>query len=124
MEKEKEFSIDEESKGNYIIRTTGTFEPETYLKEMSNGEEIPVDEYKGFIESSIMMIYDSMLARAGEDKFDTVGLWITFDDGNTIDNAMDLDVLKTLEEYGEGEVIPVLEFAKMTLDPYYESSVS
>lgn len=123
MEKDKDFSINENGKGNYIIRATGTFKPEEYLEKWSN-EEIEENEYRSFVESAIMMIYDNMLVQAGEEKFDTVGLWITFNDETKVENAMDLDVLKALESYGPEDVIPVLEFAKMTLDPYYESSVS
>lgn len=124
MEKDQNFSIDEKGKGNYIVRATGTFKPEEYLQQWSNGEELKEDEYRSFIENALMMIYDNMLERASEDKLDTVGLWITFDDEKTIDNAIDLSVMETMEQYGEEGVIPILEFAKMTLDPYYESSVS
>ena len=33
MEKEKDFSVDDKGKGNYIIRTSGTFLPEEYLEQ-------------------------------------------------------------------------------------------
>jgi hypothetical protein len=124
MEKDQNFSIDEKGKGNYIVRATGKFKPEEYIQQWSNGEELKPEEYKSFVENALMMIYDNMLERAGEDKLDTVGIWITFDDENIIDNAIDLSVLETMGEYGEDGLIPILEFAKMTLDPYYESSIS
>ncbi len=122
MERDKDFSIDEQNKGNYIIRTSGTFEPEKYIMENAFAQGMEQEEYLAFVENAVMMIYDSMIGSAGS-KFDTVGLWITFEDGKTIDNSMDIDILKSMEEYGEEGVIPILEFAKMTLAPYYESSI-
>ena len=127
MEKDQNFSISDKGKGNYIIRTTGTFEPEKYLKDFAfDGKAIEEDDYRYLVENAVMMIYDSMISRKDISlgQMDTVGIWITFDDGLTIDNAMDISILKDMEEYGEEGVIPILEFAKMTLDPYYESSVS
>jgi len=123
MEKDTNFSIDEKSKGNYIIRTTGKFEPEKYIMERAFVQGMLQDQYLEFMENAIQMIYDNLIENA-KTSFDTVGLWITFDDGNTIDNAMDIDVMITMGEYGGPGVIPILEFAKMTLGPYYESEVS
>ena len=122
MEKDTNFSIDEKSKGNYIIRTTGTFEPEKYIMEWAFAQDMDQDQYLEFVNNAVLMIYDNLIENT-KTSFDTVGLWITFDDGHTIDNAMDVDVMITMGEYGGEGVIPILEFAKMTLAPYYESEV-
>jgi hypothetical protein len=124
MEKDINFSIDEESKGNYIIRTSGTFNPEKVLEDRTNKFIITEDEYKSFVETAIMTIYEDLLENSTDKKVDTVGIWITFEDGEKIDNAMDISLLEAIEDYGEEGVISILELAKMTLAPYYESEVS
>jgi len=123
MEKDANFSIDKKSKGNYIVRTTGTFNPEKYIVEWGFSQEMKQKEYLDFVANALLMIYDNLVENT-ECKIDSVGLWITFDDGNTIDNAMDFEVMEAIENYGGPGVIPVLEFTKMTLAPYYESEVS
>lgn len=125
MEKGENFSI-EDGKGNYILRTTGTFEPEKYLKDFAfEGKHLKEKEYKDFVANAIMMIYDSIID-SGDHKgaLDTVGLWVVFEDDETIDNAMDISLLESMEKYGEDGTIPILEFAKMTLQPYYEGETS
>ena len=124
MEKEKDFSIDDKGKGNYIIRSSGIFNPENYLKGEDFEEIIEPDEYMGFIENAISLVYDNLIIESKDQVKDAVGLWITFDDGEKIDNAMDISVLEAIENYGEEGVNSILEFAKMTLQPYYESEVS
>ena len=124
MEKDNNFSIDDKGKGNYIIRSSGTFEPEKYIMENVSFQDFDQDEYLSFVENAISMIYDSLLNENKETVFHTVGLWITFEGEDPIENAIDVSVLESIAEFGEEGVIPILEFAKMTLDPYYESEVS
>ena len=124
MEKEKNFSIDNKSKGNYIIRSSGTFEPEKYIIEYASSQNFTQEEYKAFVENAISIIYNNLLNENKEKVFDTVGIWITFDGEETIENAIDIQVLESMAEYGEEGVIPILEFAKMTLDSYYESQIN
>lgn len=118
MEKEKDFSIDERGRGNYIIRASGTFNVQEYLK--SKGE-IDGEEERSFIESAIVAIYNQIPKKASHE---TLGLWVTYEDGKVIDNSMDISVLESMKELGDN-VDPVWEFAKMTLDAAeYESEVS
>lgn len=124
MEKETNFSVDDKGKGNYIIRTSGTFEPEKYLAANPPALDLTLEEYRAFIEHAITMIYGSLITENKGNEFHTVGVWLTFDDGETIDNAMDISVLESMAELGGKEVIPIFEFAKMTLDPYYEGEIS
>lgn len=124
MEKDSNFSIDDKGKGNYVIRSSGTFEPEKYIMENAHSQDFTKEEYKGFVQNAITVIYDSLLNENKEKVFHTVGIWITFDGEETIENAIDIAVLESMAEFGGEGVIPILEFAKMTLDPYYESEVS
>lgn len=118
MEKEKDFSIDEEGRGNYIIRASGTFNVQEYFRDKG---EIDSEEERSFIESAIVAIYNQLPKEA---SYETLGLWITYEDGKIIDNSMDISVLESMKELGDN-VDPVWEFAKMTLDAAeYESEVS
>lgn len=122
MEKDLESKITEENKGAFIIRASGTFFPEEYLK--NNGEEVEGDlsteEYKGFIGTAISTIYDSLIDKAKNAKVDSVGLWLTFSEERTVESSMDVATLNIIKEYHK-DINPIFEFAKMTLDSVYES---
>jgi len=123
MEKPKDFLVDEEGKGNYIIRSSGVFKVEEYLQNLDEDQQVSEDEYEKFLQGAMMAIYDNLLENNAEKSFDTVGLWITYKDGEILENAMDFSVLETFNEFGPDEVVPFLEFVKMTL-PVNESEVS
>jgi hypothetical protein len=125
MEKDSDFSLNEENKGNYIIRTTGKFLPEEYIQKLGveTEEEFKETDYLEFIGNAMLVIYDNLMEESKDKKVDTVGVWVTFDDDKTIDSAMDISVIKALEEY-HTDIIPAMEFFKMTLQPYYESELS
>ena len=114
MEKEKDFSVNDKAEGNYIVRASATFKPEEYLKE-HYPDVIPSDEeYNLLIESSVHGMYDTLIEQSKQ-LYETLGLWITLEDGTVIDNAMDLSVLEAIGQYSDDGVIPVREFSKMTL---------
>ena len=120
MEKEKDFSMNDKSEGNYIIRSSAMFKPEEYLEE-HYPEVVPSDEeYNLLIESSVHGMYDTLVEKSTQ-LHETLGIWLTLEDGTVIDNAIDLSVLEAMEQYGDGAVVPVREFAKMTLPPLDES---
>lgn len=125
MEKEKDFSIDEEGRGNYIIRASGTFLPEEYLelnplvKSQVSDEEAYVD----YVAQAAMLIAEELQRETEETPIDSVGIWVTFDNERKVESSMDLSVMETMKEYHEG-LNPFFEFAKMTLQPFYESEVS
>ena len=123
LEKPGDFAIDTEGQGNYIMKTTGTFYPEKYLEQWAKGEDPSEKDYEDFIHSVFLGIYENLLEQKKDEGFDSVGIWITFEDGEKIDNAMDLSVLESFEQFGEEGVIPFLEFVKMTLQPN-ESEIS
>ena len=122
MEKDTENKISEENKAAFIIRSSGTFFPEQYL--MENGEDkdddFPLNEYKEFICNSISGIYDGLSSQTKNQQIDSVGLWIDFTDGKKLESSMDIATLNSIKEY-HGDINPVIEFAKMTLDVTDES---
>lgn len=109
MEKDENFSISEEGKGNYIIRASGTFNTEEFFKDK---EELSEEEYRNFMEGAIVAVYNQI---PKEILYETIGLWITYEDDQKIENAMDLSVLETMGEMGDN-IDPIIEFAKMTLN--------
>jgi hypothetical protein len=122
MEKDENSKVKEEGKASFIIRTSGNFMPEEYLR--NHGEDIegefPLDEYKEFLLHAISAIYDNVKDRNKDNNVDTVGLFLVADDGREIDSSMDMATLDAMREFN-ADINPMREFAKMILDNIYES---
>jgi len=116
MEKDKDFSVNKEGKGNYIVRSSGRFLPNEYFKKwgVNIKEDFDQEEYNFFIGNAITTIYGDLIAES-KNKLDSVGIWITFDDESVVENSMDISILDSIREYGQEGIIPILEFVKMTL---------
>ena len=125
MEKDKDFSISEEGKANYIIRTSGTFLPENYLEQEPRYQSVSLDkeDYLDFVSQAAGLIAENLIEQNKNKEIHTVGIWITFTDDEKVDSSMDLSTMDLMVEHHEG-LNPYFEFAKMTLQPFYESEVS
>ena len=125
MEKEKDFEVDEKGRGNYVIRSSGTFLPEEYM-EMNPQIKASVQDsesYIDYVSQAAMLIAEELQTETKDTPVDSVGIWITFDNEKKIESSMDLSVMEMMKEHHEG-LNPFFEFAKMTLQPFYESEVS
>ena len=69
-----------------------------------------------------MLIAENLESQT-KDSIDSVGIWITFDDQEKTESSMDLSTMSMMKEHHE-DLNPYFEFAKMTLQPFYESEVS
>jgi len=115
MEKIKEIRIslmekdvipsEEEDKENFIIRSTGRLNDPAKITE-AHGIEI------GDILSDI---YDSLLHES-KGTFHSIGMWVTFENGDELDNSIKLSVFEDIKNYGVKGVDPMKEFFKMTLE--------
>jgi hypothetical protein len=125
MEKDHEFSVDENGRGNYIIRTSGTFLPEDYMEQNPHLKEVLHDQdaYIDYVSQASMLIAEELQSETKGTPVDSIGIWITFDDDTRIESSMDLSVMDAMAEHHE-DLNPFFEFAKMTLQPFYESEVS
>lgn len=125
MEKEKSFSVDEEGRGNYIIRSSGTFLPEEFMEQNPQIRASLEDEesYLDYISQSVMLISEELQSQTGETPVDSVGIWVTFEDGKKVESSMDISTMELIKESHQ-DIDPFFEFAKMTLQPFYESEVS
>jgi hypothetical protein len=121
MEKDATVKIEEASKEAFILKSSGTFLPEEYL--LKNGQEreldFSVEEYKEFIQNSIAAIYGDLISSSKNKVTDSVGIWLTFDDGNTVETSMDISTMDLIG--GSYDINPIYELAKMLLDTAYES---
>lgn len=113
LEKDKNFSVDKKGQGNYIIRATAIFHPEEYLNKVES--YLNEEEYEEFILTAFKEMYNSLRDECRDKVIDSVGLWIAYEDKTLIDNAMDLSVLEAMEQYGQENIIPIVELTKMTL---------
>jgi hypothetical protein len=115
MQKDETFVLDENNKGNYIIKSTATFFPDKYLVGKNMLSTIEPNDYVKFILDSAKMIYDDLIEykdQAGE--IDSIGIWFIFDDNTILENSSDLNILKMIGESND-EITPIIEFVKMTL---------
>lgn len=125
MEKEKDFSVDKDGRGNYIIRSSGTFLPEEYIEQNPSIKKAHDDEesYMDYISQAAGIIAENLQDENPDIVADSIGIWITFDDEKRVESSMDLSTLETIKEYHKG-LDPYFEFTKMTLQPFYESEIS
>jgi hypothetical protein len=112
LKKDTNFSLSEEGKGNYIKKATGSFKPEEFFK--NEGIEIDKDQYHSYIYSLVKSVYDNILIES-KTPADAVGLWFILENGEILENALDIAVLSAMEEYGDN-IVPIIEFTKMTLE--------
>ena len=119
MEKEKEFILDNDSKGNYIIKSTGIIQTQKYLDD--NNIILDNNDYLEYIYDTVKLIYTNLIEKLNETVVDTVGMWITFDDKSQIENSMDISTLNAIGEYNT-EITPIVEFTKMLLNINEETS--
>lgn len=108
MEKDVKLS-EEEGKVNYIIRNSAVLEVSKLL------EEHTIEDYDEFVSSSSSLIFSELINKKGEQKVDSVGLWVTFEDGLEVDNSIDLSILEDIQKYGADDVDAISEFFKMTV---------
>jgi len=108
----KEGDTQEEGKSTFMVKCSATLDIETYAKEHNITEE----QYEDFIAQSSSIIYNELLTKIDKVLVDSVGVWITFEDGMKIDNSIELSVLEDIEKYGANDVEPIKEFIKMTLE--------
>ena len=126
MEKDVDFSLDNEGKGNYIIRSSATFLPEKYIEQNPEYKEAILDSdesYLDFVSQAVSLMTENLKEETKDKKIDSIGIWVTFEDDKKVESSMDLSVMETIKEFHQ-DINPFLEFAKMTLHPFYESEVS
>lgn len=112
MDKEENFQISEEGKGNYIIRSSATYFPDAYLEKMGN-PELSDSEYLQYLEDSVNLVYNQLKSNANI-LGDTIGIWITNEDDVQYENSLDVNILNAIKESGQ-DINPIGEFIKMTL---------
>jgi hypothetical protein len=108
---EKQGALDVESKSEYLLRTSATFEFNKYIEEAYPGAD---EEDKEYILKEICKLVFEDLVTKTQDKFDSVGVWIKIGD-EILENSIDLAVMEGIKQYGEPEIVPIFELVKMTL---------
>jgi len=105
----------DEGKMNYIIRSSAVLEIEKYIAEQSFEKELGTEEYEELVLNSSQIIYDALMNQKGARNIDSLGVWVTFQDGLHVDNSIDLSILEDIKKYGSEDINPVFEFFKMTV---------
>ncbi len=108
---EKQGAPDVESKGEYILRTSATFEFNKYVEETYPGADEEDREY--ILKEISRLVFEDLISKT-KDKFDSVGVWIKVGD-EVLENAIDLAVMEGIKQYGESGIVPIFELVKMTL---------
>ena len=89
-----------------------------YLKKKTVKFNIPptfftVYRQKNIIEELVSQMYEDLTEDLSVDA-DSLGLWVDYD-SVILDNAISLNTLKDIGEYGKDDVNPLYEFFKMTI---------
>lgn len=100
-----------EGKTNYIIKYSALLEVANYIK----NQEVIEKEYDDFVLNSSKILFDELLKSKGKTNVDSVGIWVSFEDGLEIDNSIDISVLEDIKNYGSEDIEPIKEFFKMSL---------
>lgn len=111
----QESDINDDSKATYTKKNTAIF-------------TIPIDFYDHLSEKEseeltrglVNGMYEDLLEQVSYNEIDSIGLWIKYD-GKLYENAMNLKVLKEINEYGSEGIDEIYEFFKMTLNEIYYS---
>lgn len=113
MERDMKIPINEKGKGSYIVKSSGEFDVKSAL-----GDDFFIerdfDEY--LLDMGILFseIYTEIVAEHGDNGFDSVGVWIDFDDGSSIENSIDVNTLEAISGFSP-DLTPIIEFFRMTL---------
>jgi hypothetical protein len=89
-----------------------------YTKKVSAKIKIPDNFFEpgyeeSMLEQLISRMYSDLMTKAPDDA-DSLGLWIEYDT-ITIDNAMSLRALDSIQEHSKQNINSIVEFFKMTL---------
>ena len=104
-----------EGKSNYIIRCSAFLEVANYIKK----QELIEKEYDDFVLNSSKLLFEELLnhkRKTNINNVDSIGVWVSFEDGMEVDNSIDLSVLNDIKNYGSKDIEPIKEFFKMTLE--------
>lgn len=122
MKKTSSKEILDKDKNNFIISASGKLNVSKLLeiqKHKFKKEDFDdfMSEFDDFMGEALSLIYKELWSHIKEkdkNKIETVGLWINFND-KSIDNSIDINILKDIKKYGEKNINPILEFYKMTI---------
>lgn len=105
MDKDIGYPENKDNKGNFIIRSTAGF-------------DLPSEIYKDAKETVnfdiIVLMYKDLIEQSTVKEFDSLGLWIIFEDGTELENSIDNTLLINMAAM-HSDIDAVFEFAKMTL---------
>lgn len=118
LEKEKVQPKKNKGKTNFIKKSSATIKLQEIFKLQNIGE----DDYEDTTLFIVSQSYNE-LNKQNKDNIDSVGLFITFDDDTTIDNAMSLKLLEDIKTYSQEEINPIEEFFKMTAIGFEEKNI-
>jgi len=108
---EKEGVSVADGKHIYVVKCSGHLK----LNEIIDGSIVD-EEYNNFVLDSASLIYEELLNQVKKESVvESVGLWVIFEDGEEIDNSIDIEVLNDIKRYGVEDIDPLKEFFKMTV---------
>jgi hypothetical protein len=105
--------INDESKAEYIKYISATFVmPQEYLDE--SPAEVNPKYGKDYITALLNAILADLISKSPEADADSLGMWIKTSE-HKLENAIALQTLQDIREYGKDDVDPLYEFFRMTL---------
>jgi hypothetical protein len=108
---EKEGVSVADGKHIYVVKCSGHLK----LDELFDKDIEADEEYDEFVLDSAVLIFEELQAKNQGREVESVGLWVIFEDGEEIDNSIDIEVLNDIKKYGAEDIEPLKEFFKMTV---------
>jgi len=68
-----------------------------------------------FVFKSSKLLFEELLnhkRKTNINNVDSIGVWVSFEDGMEVDNSIDLSVLNDIKNYGSKDIEPIKEFLK------------
>jgi len=108
---ENKGDVDSAGKGDFLLRTSGAFEFNEYVK--LTYPEADEEDREKILKEACQLIYRDLLEKT-HDKFDSVGVWLTVGD-QVYENSIAIATMEGIQQYGQEGIAPVYELVKMTL---------
>lgn len=108
-----------ENKGDFIVRGSATYNPSEYFektyRDLTANEKSNQELFDRFLESTLELIFNELREKT-KDPVDSVGMWVDFGDGKTMDNSIPLTFLDSMGE--NHDITPIYELYLLTLSAY------
>ena len=97
------------NEADYIVKCTA----KANMQEYSSITGVKVNN--DLAVQGIVELYNDLVKNTMDITYDSVGVWVKYDDGTMLDKAMSIQVIDDIRAYSYEKIDPIEELAKMAL---------